>query len=131
MKTKKLITGFIAAVSGLLLSGCLTTEIETVHSQVHHYEYNRFFEKIDTCTTKAFRTNTDSVINVYFWWPNKIKQTKNMFLHTKTQQKCNAWNFLINGVLKVKSFQKWHIEVSVMISGKMTARTQATMQTME
>lgn len=74
MKTKKLITGIIAAVSGLLLSGCLTTEIETVHSQVHHYEYNRCFEKIYTCTTKAFRTNNDSVINVYFWWPDKTNE---------------------------------------------------------
>ena len=61
----------------------------------------------------------------------RIKQTKNMFLHTKAQERCNAWNFQINGVLKVKSFQRSHIETSVMISGKMTARTQATMQTME
>ena len=75
MKKRTLSAGIIGIVSCLVLTGCITTQqIETVHQQVHHYEYNNCFEKIDTCTTKAFRTNTDSVINIYFCWKNKTNE---------------------------------------------------------
>jgi len=74
MKKRTFITVIIAIAIGTILTGCLTTGIETVHSQTHHYEFDSSFEKIDTCTTKAFLTGNDAVISVYFWWRDKTNE---------------------------------------------------------
>lgn len=71
---KEFAISLIISAAVFALTGCLTTSIETVHSQTHHYELNSSFEKIDTCTTKAFLAGNDAVINVYFWWRDKTNE---------------------------------------------------------